>query len=277
MINITTLCENTASVSCIAEWGLSILIDVDGFKILFDTGGGLSIVHNALALGVDFSKIEKIVLSHGHFDHTGGLSDVLKYRKNRIQVLGHPDIWSLKYSCKNESQDRYIGIEHNQKYLEGLGADFILSKEPVWLTDRVVTSGEISISTEYEDMDDNLFIKENSEFKLDPLADDLCLGIKTEKGLVVILGCSHRGIINNILQLQKVTKEKRVHCVIGGTHLYAASDERIKKTIKDLKTMNVQMIGVSHCTGFNASVQIMQNFPDVFFNNNAGTQIDLAL
>ncbi|MCK5311614.1 MAG: MBL fold metallo-hydrolase [Desulfobacteraceae bacterium] len=275
MINITTLCENTASVDCIAEWGLSILIDVDGFKILFDTGGGLSIIHNAQVMGVNFSDIDKIVLSHGHFDHTGGLSDVLKLKAGIVDVIAHPDIWTLKYSCKKDFQDRYIGMQYSRAHLEGSGARFKLSKEPIWINDNIVTSGEIPMLTDYENIDNNLFVKEHSEFKPDFLGDDLSLGIKTEAGLIIILGCSHRGMINNIKHLQKVTNEKRVFCVVGGTHLMAGSNERILKTIEDLKKIDIQKLGVSHCTGFMASSMLFQHFPNAFFNNNAGTEFVL--
>ncbi len=215
------------------------------------------------------------MISHGHFDHTGGLSDILKLRAEPIDIVGHPDIWALKYSCRKGLKNRYIGIEHNREHLEGLGAEFKLSKEPVWLTDRIVTSGEIPIVTDYENIEDNLFVREDSELRPDPFADDLCLGIKTDVGLVIILGCSHRGMINNIRQLQKVTKEDRVICVVGGTHLMAGTDDRILRTIRDISEIEIQKLGVSHCTGFNASAKLFQHFPEAFFNNNAGTKFSL--
>ncbi len=277
MINITTLSENTATGNFIAEWGLSVFIDVDGYRILFDTGAGNALIYNAKILDVDFSLIDKIILSHGHFDHTGGLADLLEIIANDIEVLGHPDIWTLKYSCKQNQAKRYIGIQdYPREHFESLGANFILSKEPVWLTENIVTSGEIPMKTDYEDIDAKLFVKEDLQFKPDTLADDLCLGIKTRLGLVIILGCSHRGMINNIKHMQQVTGEERVHCVVGGTHLMAASDVRIEKTIKDLKKIDVKKIGVSHCTGFKASTELFKHFPGAFFNNNAGTQITLA-
>jgi 7,8-dihydropterin-6-yl-methyl-4-(beta-D-ribofuranosyl)aminobenzene 5'-phosphate synthase len=275
VIRIKTLCENTASLNCISEWGLSILTDVDGFKILSDTGGGLSIIHNAKAMGVDFSDIDKVVISHGHWDHAGGLPEVLQGRADAIDVIGHPDIWSSKYSYKEGSKEQYIGIQYNREYLESLGARFKLSSEPVWITDNIVTTGEVSMITEYESIDENLLVKNESGFQPDPLADDTSIGIKTDDGLVIILGCSHRGMINNIRQLQKITKEDRVSVVIGGTHLMAASDERISKTIEDLRKLDIKKLGVSHCTGFKACTQLYKHFPDTFFNNNAGSEISL--
>ena len=275
MIDITTLSENSATVDCVAEWGLSILIEVDGFTILFDTGAGNSLIYNAQVKGVDFSKVDKIVLSHGHFDHTGGLSDFLKIRKTEIEIVGHPEIWAKKYSCNKDMRDRYIGIQHSREHLEGSGAKFKLSKEPVWLTENIVTSGEIPMKTDYEDIDSNLFVKNESGFIPDSFADDLCLGIKTQLGLVVVLGCSHRGLINNILRMQEVAKEDKVYCVIGGTHLMASSNQRLSRTIEDLKKIGIQRLGVSHCTGFNASAQLFKHFPNAFFNNNAGTKFSL--
>jgi len=269
-VRITTLSENTANSGFLAEWGISILIEVDGMKILVDTGLSFSAVHNAKLLGVDLSTIDRIVLSHGHDDHTGGLRDVLKI-KGKVEVIAHPDIWAARYAQRDQEGVQYCGMPFSREELESWGARFNLSREPIYITDNVLTTGEIPMLSSYEKIEDNLFVKENDTLCQDPLADDLALVIDTDFGLVVILGCAHRGIVNTLRQAQQLTGKELVYAVIGGIHLYRASKERIEKTIVDLKKMGVQRLGVSHCTGFHAAARMAQEFEGVFFLNNAGT------
>jgi 7,8-dihydropterin-6-yl-methyl-4-(beta-D-ribofuranosyl)aminobenzene 5'-phosphate synthase len=274
-IRISTLSENTANYGFLAEWGLSILVEIDNLKILVDTGLSFSAVHNAQLMGIDLSTIDRIVLSHSHPDHTGGLRDILKLRRG-IEVIAHPDILSPKYGRRNEeSQERYIGIPFSREELDSIGARFKLETKPVFITDRVMTTGEIPMLTDYEGIGDNFFVKERENLRPDNLADDLALVIDTDFGLVVILGCAHRGIINTVRHAQNLTGKGLVYAVIGGTHLIGASEERTKKTIADLRDMGIRKLGVSHCTGFQASVQLAQEFKDIFFLNNAGTQFAL--
>jgi len=150
-IRITTLSENTAGFpGVLAEWGLSILVETDDLKILLDTGASISVPHNAPIFGLDLSAIDKIVLSHGHYDHTGGLKEVLKQVAKQVEVIAHPDIWAQKYA-RGQGFERYIGVPFPKEDLEDLGASFTLSREPVWITDDIVTTGEIPMNEEFED------------------------------------------------------------------------------------------------------------------------------
>jgi len=274
-IKVTTLCENTASHGFIGEWGLGILVEVDGTKILMDTGMSFSAVHNARLLGIDLSGIDRIVLSHGHRDHTGGLREVLQTVRHKIDVIAHPDIWTNKYTRLDGQKEQFSGVPFRREELESRGAHFILTKEPCRIADSVTTSGEVPMSTDYETIDDNLFVKEDGALRSDPLADDLALFIDTPYGLVVVLGCAHRGIVNTLRHARKLSGGKPVYATIGGTHLYRATDERIRRTIADLKEMGVQKLGVSHCTGFYASAALSREFGKAFFLNNAGIQFTL--
>ncbi len=271
-IKITTLAENTADLGCLAEWGLSMYIEADGVNILFDTGAGIAAVHNAQLFGIDLSKVDKIVLSHGHFDHTGGLREALQMIKKPIEVIAHPDIWSLKYGRLHKEKERYSGMPFQRELLENLGARFNLTDKPVRLADHFFTTGEIPMLTDYEEIDSGLFDKKTGEMLPDELKDDLALVIDAEFGLVVILGCAHRGIVNTIRQAQKVTGKDLVYAAIGGTHLLNAERPRWEKTALDLKTMGVQFLGVSHCTGFEASAYLAQEFGASFFLNNSGSR-----
>ena len=274
-LKLTTLSENTANYGFLAEWGLSILVEGDGLRILMDTGLSFSAVHNAQLLGIDLSTIDRIVLSHSHADHTGGLREVLKI-KGEVEVIAHPDIWAPKYVRRDgEKEEQYNGIPFSRMELESLGARFNLAKEPIHITEHVMTTGEIPMLSSYEDIEDNLFVKEGGVLQPDKLADDLALVIDTEFGLVVILGCAHRGIVNTLRHARSLTGKELVYAAIGGTHLFRASEERIERTIADLKEMGIQRMGVSHCTGFHSSARLAQEFEDAFFLNNAGTRLTL--
>ena len=275
-LQITTLSENTAGLgNFLGEWGLSILVGTDEANILLDTGQSISASHNADLLGIDLSQIDRIVLSHGHYDHTGGLRQVLRRMRKEIEIIAHPDVWAVKYSRREGQEDKYIGIPFHRQTLESLGARFNLTTEPVAITDSIMTTGEIPMVTEYEEIEPHLMVKEGDGFKRDKLLDDQALIINTESGLVVVLGCAHRGIVNTLYHAQQLTGVKTIHTVLGGCHLMDASEQRIRLTIAALKKLDVQRIGVSHCTGLPASAIMAQQFGDKFFFNNTGNRFSL--
>ena len=275
-LSITTLSENTSSPRrrLLAEWGLSILVEVDGYKVLLDTGQGVSTVHNAGIMGVDLSQIDKMVLSHGHYDHTGGLQQVLARMKKEIEIIAHPEMWALKYAYfPRQEYYEYIGIPFRREEIESLGASFISTAEPVWITDSVVSSGEIPMVTEYEEIDSKMCVKEGEEFRPDPLEDDQAIFIKTDQGLVVILGCGHRGIINTLRHAQKLTGIDLVHTVIGGAHFLGVSEVQMELTIAELREFGIQRMGLCHCTGLGPQVRLSQEFGEIFFFNSTGNCI----
>jgi len=272
-IHISTIAENTASwLGFLAEWGISVLVETDDTSVLLDTGRSIVAAHNALLMDIDLQKIGTIVFSHGHEDHTGGLVNLLKLRKTPIEVIAHPDVWAEKYWQVSEGgKYDYIGIPYARDLAESLGASFRLSEEPVWITEQIVTSGEIPMITDYETIDTSAYVKTDTGFSPDPLRDDLSLFIKSDRGLIVIAGCAHRGIINTLLHAQKLTGCEDIYAVIGGIHLVSATNERLQRTIEEFKRLNIQKIGVSHCTGPYAAGVLAQAFGDRFFFNHAGT------
>jgi len=274
-IQITTLSENTASrMGLLAEWGFSVLVEADDRKIIFDTGQSFSAASNATELGINLSRVDKLIFSHGHLDHTGGLLPLLKLIRKPVEIIAHPDIWDNKYFKSPGEPERYIGVPFSREAAEGLGASFTLTANPVWLSENIVTSGEVPMLNEYETIDPELYVKEKGELRPDPLRDDQALFIKSPEGLIIILGCAHRGIINTLKHAQKITGMESICAVIGGTHLMAASPQRMDSTITTLLTMGVQRLGVSHCTGLAASAILAQAFGEKFFFNNAGTLLD---
>jgi 7,8-dihydropterin-6-yl-methyl-4-(beta-D-ribofuranosyl)aminobenzene 5'-phosphate synthase len=275
-LRITTLSENTAGRgSFLGEWGLSILLETENTTIIFDSGQTISAVHNADTLNIDLTRVSKIVLSHGHFDHTGGLRDVLRRIGKEVEIIAHPHIWQPKYARRKDEQDRYIGIPFRRSELESLGARFNLTTEPVSLTDNIMTTGEVPMVTDYEKIDEGLFIKEETGWQPDKLLDDQALVLKSEAGLVVILGCAHRGMINTLYHARQLTGIEKIHIVIGGSHLMDASEERLWRTVDALRELKIQKLGLCHCTDLPAASLLAREFGESFFFNKAGTVIEI--
>ena len=280
MLRIITLSENAAIMgNFLAEWGLSILIETDEVNILLDTGRSISATFNADTLGIDLNKIDRIVLSHSHYDHTGGLREMLRrISKEEVEVIAHPHVWANRYNRREGKADKFMGMPFPRQELENFGAIFNMTTKPVKITDNIITSGEVPMVTDFEKVasgDIIRLIKEDTGFKTDELLDDQAIFINTEQGLVVITGCAHRGIINTLYHAQQITGVKSIHAVIGGAHLKDASEERIWRTIADLKELNVQKLGLCHCTDMPAITLMAREFGDKFFFNNAGTIVEL--
>jgi 7,8-dihydropterin-6-yl-methyl-4-(beta-D-ribofuranosyl)aminobenzene 5'-phosphate synthase len=288
MLRLTTLSENSGMSagielnvygSILGEWGLSILVETEDVKVLLDTGKSVTAVHNAQVLGVDLTKVDKIVLSHCHQDHTGGLREVLmQMKKESIEVIAHPEVWADRYNRREGRKERYVGIPYVRQELENYGAVFNFTRDPVRLAQNVMTSGEVPMVTDFEKVSegsDNRYRKEGDKEIPDTIADDQALFITLPEGLVVVTGCAHRGIVNTVYHAQKLTGEKRVYGVFGGSHLVASSGERIAKTIEALKDLGVQKLGLCHCTSMPAMAVMAHAFDKRFIFNNAGKVIDL--
>jgi len=278
-LKLTTLCENTTTrIEFLGEWGLSILIEYKGEAVLLDTGLGDSLIPNSMRAGVDLNRINQVVISHGHKDHTGGMRAFLKAKAGTTEVIAHPDIWNKKYAMRPEvSGDQYhfVGFPFINEELEYLGARFNLSRNPVWLNEEMVTTGEVPLITSFEKVDRNLYLKTAQGMVPDPLMDDQALIIKTPKGLVVVLGCAHHGMINTLIRARQITGVENIYMVVGGTHLLRANKEQLDHTCSKLEEFGVERIGISHCTGMPAAVAIFERFTDNFFFNNAGTIIEV--
>lgn len=275
---ITILCENSVARpgALIAEHGFAALIETPQDSILFDTGQGFGLLHNAREMRRDLQKITTVVLSHGHYDHTGGLPLLLNHLQRQLAIVAHPDIFSERY-WRSNFELRPIGMVAPRADLEGQGASFTLESGYRQLTETLYCSGEVPRRTNFEKGDPHLVIPNGSGgYGQDPLRDDLSLALRTNRGLVILLGCAHAGVINIIDHFKEKSGDERICALIGGTHLGPASEEQFQATLTMLKRNRIAKIGLSHCTGLNRGAQLFHEFSGRSFFAAAGTVLEFS-
>ncbi len=277
-LQLTILCENSVERilpgGLIAEHGFACHLHSTDGDYLFDTGSGLGLQHNCKQLGIDLSVLRGIVLSHGHCDHTGGLLTALQ-QSSSLPVYAHPKLFGPRYSG-GAKQQREIGLPWPRADLERCGAQFQLSRRAQRLTEQLLLSGEIPRKQQTAHLDPQLYIKDPAgQEKVDPLADDMSLFITTEKGLVILLGCAHAGLYNIIEHAREVTGLKKIHMLLGGTHLKASTEEHLASTIEQLDQYDIDWIGASHCTGLRQSQKLANHFGERFFYASVGTVLEI--
>ena len=276
-ISIDVLCENTVGrpIPAHAEHGFSCLVQGDKGKWLFDTGRGGTILRNLSFLNLSLHDLDGIFLSHGHNDHCGGLEAVLKVTGS-CPVYAHPQIFEQRY-WKGLFEQRDISMPFDQESLERAGAKFHFLSKFTQIVPGLFYSGEIPRLCMFETGDSHL-VKENADqngLVPDVFFDDAAIGVETKKGIVIILGCAHAGLINTIDWFQKNLSERRIHAIAGGTHLGPAGDHQFEETVAYLKQLDFDRLGLSHCTGQIRAAQLYAQFPNKVFFANVGTSIEI--
>ena len=275
-MRLVTLADNSAGLrrGVLAEHGFSAYLEVGDDRLIFDAGQTGTAVDNARALGIDLAGVS-IALSHGHYDHTGGLRRLLE-ATGPVPVRAHPDVFMSRYSRRGGAL-RQIGIPFRREDLEGMGARFEFSRGAQEIFPRVWLSGEVPRAAEFEGPSEDLVVvSEEGEIVVDPIRDDQALIVVLERGIFVLLGCAHSGMISTLVHAKKVTGCDRVLGVAGGTHLGFGGGDKLPRTIEALRGFDLEVLAPSHCTGFSAAAALAAEFPGRFVENSVGTEIILG-
>jgi 7,8-dihydropterin-6-yl-methyl-4-(beta-D-ribofuranosyl)aminobenzene 5'-phosphate synthase len=280
-LKLQVVVEDTASRRdhrLLAQHGLCLFLEADlgseKMRLLMDTGASADVtLHNLDLLGIDPEGLDQIFLSHGHYDHTGGLLGVLGRSKHRIPVLGHPVAFEPK--LKTQPFLKFIGPPFSREEAESSGAVMLLSSDPIPLAPGITTSGQVDRITSFESVEGFYTVRDGCYLQ-DNIPDDQSLIVDIEgRGLAVITGCAHAGVINTILRAKKLTGSDKVYAVLGGFHLLGASRERIDRTAAELGSLDPEIIRPGHCTGGQAAARLQEVLGDRCQPLSTGDLIEL--
>jgi 7,8-dihydropterin-6-yl-methyl-4-(beta-D-ribofuranosyl)aminobenzene 5'-phosphate synthase len=272
-VDVTVLVENMAGGGpVLGEWGLSFLIETGSQRILFDTGGGQTLLGNVRSLNVDLGKIDAIVISHGHDDHTGGLEKALD-ACGPVDLFVHPAAFTTKYWKENSrAVPDVLPISRDQLRLRVRNLIETTKLAPVCA--GVMVTGQIPRLTTFEDTGVREFAFLDAELKIpNPILDDQAVFFRVPEGVVILIGCGHSGVVNTIQRVSELTGGQKIYAVMGGTHLLNASPLRLRKTIEALRRFSVQKILLCHCTGIDAYAEIAKAFPSRTSWPASGTRV----
>lgn len=261
-MELTVLVDNNTLIDRYfhGEPGLSFLINDNGKKILFDTGYSDAFLENAFRMGITLLDIDHLALSHGHLDHTWGLDPLIRrYTEARIEgimhseptLTAHPQAFYTKHMEGIGEIGTTLSVEKISEHFR-----VRLSREPVWLTQDLVFLGEIPRKFDFEGkMSIGKTVSEHGMID-DYLLDDTALAYRTQRGLVIITGCSHSGICNITEYARKICKEDRVIDIIGGLHLLDPSREQLEGTLEYLDRLAPEELHACHCTDLRSKIEL---------------------
>ncbi len=285
-LELTVLIEDYSGYDSrlIAQHGLSIYIKVRSngrnYGILFDVGtNARHVLANARTLGIDLGNTDYIVLSHCHYDHTGGLIDIVKEiceHGKKPYIIAHPDIFRPNYVLRPHLRHVGIPAPNAKAVVEDLGATWILCRDPIEFIPGVITTGEITEVVDFEkELTTSFYTLSGGRFIHDFMRDEMGLVIRHSKGAVIITGCAHPGIVSIVRRGLEISGCDRVYGVIGGFHLIGASDERIDNVVRSIKDLGVEFIATGHCTGLRAEARFLEVFGDKFRKLHSGFSLNL--
>ncbi|MBN1127496.1 MAG: MBL fold metallo-hydrolase [Chitinispirillaceae bacterium] len=274
-LSITIVVDDTAGTDAlVAEHGLSLWVEADGMRILFDTGQSDALMRNARALGIDLSAADAVVLSHGHYDHTGGLAAVLD-KNTKAPVYCHPGAVVPRYSLRPDGTYHSIGIPSaSLTALFNCGRVQWISR-PHDLGDSIGLTGPVPRLTRFEDTGGNFFLDPAGKYA-DPVEDDLSMMVSTNQGLVIVTGCCHSGIVNTVRHIRQLRPGEKICAIMGGLHLLNASAERLDQTIAEFKGLPLERIVACHCTGESATQTLKSSLKDIAAGGAAGEKFDFT-
>ncbi len=270
MLRITTLIENELDKDQSLNWehGISYLIQSQGKKILFDTGQSGEFINNAKKLDVDLSDLDYVVISHSHYDHSGGLKKLIQSYQADFKLILGQDFFKGKYSLEGDIY-RYTGSDFDREYLKEKNIEVEFVEDIKYLTENIMVITNFKRDPQYENTNETMYVKEDEGYKLDEFKDEVSLVVDTEKGLVVLVGCSHPGIVNILEEIRSKTG-KEIYQVIGGLHLMKEDDEKINNIIDYLKEREIEKISACHCTGKQGETMLSQQMEEEFQRNSTG-------
>jgi 7,8-dihydropterin-6-yl-methyl-4-(beta-D-ribofuranosyl)aminobenzene 5'-phosphate synthase len=274
-LNITALVENSAAkFDLLGEWGLSLWIEADEHRILYDTGQGKTLVDNARLLGIDLSTADALVLSHGHSDHSGGIAALIANGFHG-KVFANPAALLTKYQREEKSGVRLKGMPAECVAALRRSVELIDSSAPTRIAPGLIVTGSIPRRTEFEDTGGAFFLDESCT-QPDLLPDDQALLIETAAGWVVITGCGHAGAVNTLRYAAELTGTRRIFAFLGGMHLLTASAERMRATAQAFRDFEIRVIAPCHCTGFAATGLFQAELGAAVVELRAGSKLRLS-
>lgn len=271
-INITILVDNEAGAGLEAEHGFSIWVDTGDRRLLFDTGQGELLLANAAALNIDLAAADTVILSHGHYDHSGGLGPLL-HHCHSFDLYCHPAAVHPRYAIRNHQAKSLQMPRAAMAALDRFPQEHLhWVQQSILLAPDIGLTGPILRETDFEDTGGPFFL-DQAGHRPDPVDDDLALWIGTDSGLIVLVGCAHSGLINTLQQVKRQNPGQRIRAVIGGFHLVNADRRRMERTIQALRRMEPEQIIPCHCTGEEAVEQLRHAFGKHCRPGMAGMQL----
>jgi 7,8-dihydropterin-6-yl-methyl-4-(beta-D-ribofuranosyl)aminobenzene 5'-phosphate synthase len=271
---LSILCENSVHrAGVIGEHGFSALVEREGETFLFDTGPGISVAFNAKAMGKELRAVDRIVLSHGHYDHTGGLQRALR-RTGPTEVVAHPAVFTAHMACDPKAPRetlRHAGCPQAQETFQRRGAHFRFVEGTQEISPGVWFVGGIERRPEWCPRDPRLVLAEGERLIPDPIEDDACLLLECRGGHVLLLGCTHSGVLNVLDHIERRMGVNRLQAVVGGTHLLFTETEDIRRVIARFESFSIETVAVSHCTGWRAVTELAGHFDQRFAMASAGS------